>query len=93
MSDIEVREFANGRCQVWKGNSILHPRSLSWDSACLQELPHMYFGSVREAKNAAKEIVDKTTVVKTHRLEFVEEVQTEKKSLWSVIFGKVNSDI
>jgi len=68
---MEIREYANGKFQVWNGNSVLNPVTLNWELAMKWQEEAMFVGTIDEANSIifARESKDaELTIVKTHEV-------------------------
>jgi len=63
--NIELKEFKNGKFQVWRDKKVLSPRDLIWWNDYQASHDFMYFNSFEDADSAAKSIMDKESLVNT----------------------------
>lgn len=52
---MEIREFANGNCQIWHGNKVLRPVELEWFGEHQAKHRFMFYDTLKAAQDAVKE--------------------------------------
>lgn len=67
---IEIRKNGLGEFQVWKGNEVLRPRALVWESDYQSKHNFMFFDSLDEAEKAMEQILLKENqeIVRTYNI-------------------------
>jgi hypothetical protein len=53
--DAIIKEFRNGKCQIWKGNKVLRPKFFEWLGKHQAQHDFMFFDSIEDAKQAIKD--------------------------------------
>ncbi len=57
---IQIKEFKNGKFQVWKGDrAVLRPKVNSWEGSHYKNHEFMFFDSLQEALIAADQTTKK----------------------------------
>lgn len=69
---IEIREYANGKFQVWRDDEVLRPKVLEFEGGYQSKHDFMFFDSLTEARLSAIMALRKeeqnNTVIATHSL-------------------------
>lgn len=68
---IVIKEYKNGKFQVWKENEVLRPCTLEWEGAYQAKHQFMYYRSLKAARKAVTGVQRKEAgeqEIKTHYL-------------------------
>lgn len=65
---MEIREFKNGKFQVWKGDEVLSPHGLKWMGSHHADSYDMFVSSLGEAGDIIDMLKAKEEVVKVHKV-------------------------
>jgi hypothetical protein len=69
---MEIKEFANGKFQIWDGNMVLDPNRLKWENDYQSQHDFMFFRSIKQAKQAILDVSNKEKCVAVHKVEITE---------------------
>ena len=63
--NIEIKEFKNGRFQVWRDNMVLRPEEFMWWNHYQASHEFMYFDNFDDTESAVEYIMNKENLVRT----------------------------
>ena len=66
--EIRIKENGLGLFQVWKGDKVLRPATLTWENYYQAVHGFMFFSSEKTALKAAKMALNKYTIVKEREI-------------------------
>ena len=66
---MEIREYENGKYQVWRQNEVLRPGKLEWYNAYHSQHEFMFYYEKDSAEYEIKQVLAKENCVKVHEVE------------------------